>query len=72
MLNEKSRVKGDFHARFCERLGLKCPCLLGGILCRRVAKVGGSLVLLLGGIVWVKLGMVRDKRGMVGVKSGMV
>ena len=29
MLNEKSRVKGDFHARFCERLGLKCPCLLG-------------------------------------------
>ena len=28
MLNEKSRVKGDFQARFCERLGLKCPCLL--------------------------------------------
>ena len=28
MLNEKSRVRGDFQARFCERLGLKCPCLL--------------------------------------------
>ena len=27
-LNEKSRVKGDFQARFCERLELKCPCLL--------------------------------------------
>ena len=25
---KKSRVKGDFHARFRERLGLKCPCLL--------------------------------------------
>ncbi len=31
MLNEKSRVKGDFQARFCEGLGLKCPCLLGDI-----------------------------------------
>ena len=28
MLNEKSRMKGDFQVRFCERLGLKCPCLL--------------------------------------------
>jgi hypothetical protein len=26
--DNKSRVKGDFQARFCERLGLKCPCLL--------------------------------------------
>jgi hypothetical protein len=24
----KSRVKGDFQARFCERLALKCVCLL--------------------------------------------
>ena len=21
-------MKGDLHVRFCERLGLKCPCLL--------------------------------------------
>ena len=28
MLNDKSRMKGDFQVRFCERLGLKCPCLL--------------------------------------------
>ena len=24
----KSRMKGDFHVRFRERLGLKCSCLL--------------------------------------------
>jgi hypothetical protein len=29
--DNKSRVKGDFQARFCERLGLKCPCLLDPI-----------------------------------------
>jgi hypothetical protein len=28
MLNEKSRVRRESQARFCERLGLKCPCLL--------------------------------------------
>src|SRR5215210_4736690 len=33
MLSEKSRVKGDFQARFCERLGLKCPCLLDSLPC---------------------------------------
>ena len=27
ILKEKSRVKGDFQARFCGGLGLKCPCL---------------------------------------------
>ncbi|MEQ8546546.1 MAG: hypothetical protein RIC03_01480, partial [Cyclobacteriaceae bacterium] len=27
-LYNKSRVMGDYQARFCERLGLKCPCLL--------------------------------------------
>jgi hypothetical protein len=27
-LDNKSRMKGDFHVRFCESLGLKCPCLL--------------------------------------------
>ena len=27
-LNNKSRVRGDFQARFCERLKLKCFCLL--------------------------------------------
>lgn len=27
-LNNKSRVKGDLYARFCENLGLKCPVLL--------------------------------------------
>jgi hypothetical protein len=26
--NDKSRMKREFHVRFCERLGLKCPCLL--------------------------------------------
>lgn len=25
---DKSRMKREFHVRFCERLGLKCPCLL--------------------------------------------
>ena len=29
--DNKSRVKGDFQARFCERLGLKCPCLLDSL-----------------------------------------
>jgi hypothetical protein len=23
-------MKREFHVRFCERLGLKCPCLLDG------------------------------------------
>ena len=27
-LYNKSRMRGDFQVRFCERLGLKCPCLL--------------------------------------------
>ena len=27
-LYDKSRMKREFHVRFCERLGLKCPCLL--------------------------------------------
>ncbi|MDR1882717.1 MAG: hypothetical protein LBR26_08035, partial [Prevotella sp.] len=26
--DKKSRMRGDFHVRFRERLGLKCPCLL--------------------------------------------
>jgi len=26
-LINKSRMRGDFQVRFCERLGLKCPCL---------------------------------------------
>ena len=26
--NKKSRMKREFQVRFCERLGLKCPCLL--------------------------------------------
>jgi hypothetical protein len=30
-LNNKSRVKGDFHARICERLKLKCFGLLDPI-----------------------------------------
>jgi hypothetical protein len=25
--NMKSRVKGDFHARFCGKAGVKFPCL---------------------------------------------
>lgn len=25
--NMKSRVKGDFHARFCENVGVKFPCV---------------------------------------------
>ena len=25
--NMKSRVKGDFHARFCGKVGVKLPCL---------------------------------------------
>src|SRR5690606_28201630 len=28
----KSRMKGDFHVRFCEKLGLQCPCLLDPVL----------------------------------------
>src|SRR5690606_17804189 len=28
----KSRMKGDFHVRFCEKLGLQCPCLLDRLL----------------------------------------
>ena len=27
-LDNKSRMMGDYHVRICERLGLKCPCLL--------------------------------------------
>ena len=27
LLNRKSRVKGDFHARFCENAGVKFPCV---------------------------------------------
>jgi hypothetical protein len=27
-LYNKSRMMGDYQVRFCERLGLKCPCLL--------------------------------------------
>ena len=27
-MNNKSRMTGDFHVRICEKLGLKCPCLL--------------------------------------------
>ena len=26
--NNKSRMNREVHVRFCERLGLKCPCLL--------------------------------------------
>src|SRR5690606_16909970 len=25
-------MRGDFHVRFCEKLGLKCPCLLDPVL----------------------------------------
>jgi len=25
-------MKGDFHVRFCEKLGLQCPCLLDPLL----------------------------------------
>jgi hypothetical protein len=32
MMDNKSRMKGDFHVRFCEKLGLKCPCLLDSSL----------------------------------------
>jgi hypothetical protein len=28
MMDNKSRMMGDYHVRFCERLGLKRPCLL--------------------------------------------
>jgi len=31
--NDKSRMTGDCHVRFCERLGLKCPCLLDILSC---------------------------------------
>jgi hypothetical protein len=31
-LNKKSRVRGDFHARFCERLALKCAGLLDTVI----------------------------------------
>jgi hypothetical protein len=37
--DNKSRVKGDFQARFCERLGLKCPCLLDRLLLLRFVSV---------------------------------
>ena len=29
--NDKSRMTGDCHVRFCERLGLKCLCLLDSV-----------------------------------------
>ncbi len=35
MMNNKSRMKGDFHVRICEKLGLKCPCLLDSAGCGR-------------------------------------
>lgn len=36
----KSRMKGDFHVWFCERLGLKCPCLLD--VCPEALKAGSG------------------------------
>ncbi len=38
MMDNKSRMKGDFHVRFCEKLGLKCPCLLDSSLIALVLK----------------------------------
>ena len=28
MMDNKSRMSREAHVRFCEKLGLKCPCLL--------------------------------------------
>ncbi|MET3884670.1 hypothetical protein ABIE54_003559 [Chitinophagaceae bacterium OAS944] len=42
MLNRKSRMSGDAQVRFCERLGLKCPCLLDRIDVLDSEKVKGK------------------------------
>ena len=48
-LSVKIRVRGDFHARFCERVRVKLPrstrpMTLGNNLCNTVAEIASALV----------------------------
>jgi hypothetical protein len=47
--NMKSRVKGDFHARFCGKAGVKFPCLtrLGGIPGKLLNRIEGTFQILI-------------------------
>ena len=38
MMDNKSRMSREAHVRFCEKLGLKCPCLLDSSLLKPFLK----------------------------------